>query len=234
MEDGIHHGVYLVTAKHVIQGENGGYLPEFFYFLNPKKQAPGWTRIETAQSKILTHTDENVDLAAILQYPDQEIFDYLYIYEDHFADEKVLEEKGIREGSRAFFPGLFSDFDGKYFNEPLLRFGNISLLTKKKTDISKRGEPAKLTHLYLVECQSLGGFSGSPVFFERERILKDKIYQTPQIFLGGIMKGHYRDIMEAHGIVRELNAAMALITPCYLLKELLMTEEAKKQRAAFT
>lgn len=229
-EDGKHHAVYLVTAKHVLRDNGGSYLREFFYSLNTKKKAAQLTQIITANHKVLTHSDDNVDIAALLQYPDPSIFDYLYLSADYFTDGNILEEKGIREGSRVFFAGLFADFEGKYFYEPLVRFGNISLLTKDKTDISKRGEPRRLAHLYLVECQSLGGFSGSPVFFERERITKDKVYYSPEIYLGGIMKGHYRDIIEAHGIIRELNAAIALVTPCYLLHEILNTDDARKQR----
>ncbi len=44
------------------------------------------------------------------------------------------------------------------------------------------------------------------------------------------MKGHYNDIIETqNGIIRELNAGLALVTPCYLLKEILDTDIAKKQ-----
>jgi hypothetical protein len=63
-------------------------------------------------------------------------------------------------------------------------------------ELISEGEPARLAHLYLVECQSLGGFSGSPVFFERERITPTGIFHSPEIYLGGVMKGHYNDVIE--------------------------------------
>ena len=36
-------------------------------------------------------------------------------------------------------------------------------MTEEKIDISEEGWPAKLAHMYIVECQSIGAFSGSPV-----------------------------------------------------------------------
>jgi hypothetical protein len=70
-----------------------------------------------------------------------------------------------------------------------------------------------------------------PVFFERKRITPEKFYFSPEIYLGGILKGHYNDLIENRiGILRELNAGLAAVTPCYLLKELLQTKIAKEQR----
>lgn len=169
-------------------------------------------------------------MAATLLYPPQDYFDYLFLGEDYFTDANILKTKNIREGSRVFFAGMFAHFYGKKRNHPVVRFGNISLLTNEKIEINKSGEPSKLAHFYLVECQSLGGFSGSPVFFEFDRIAKDRIFHTPEIYLGGVMKGHYNDVIETHGIVRELNAALALVTPCYLLKEILYSETAEEER----
>ena len=45
------------------------------------------------------------------------------------------------------------------------------------------------------------------------------------------MKGHYNDILEDKiGIYREVNASLALVTPCYLLDEILNSEAAKVER----
>jgi hypothetical protein len=104
-------------------------------------------------------------------------------------------------------------------------------MTNEKIEINKEGEPKRQAHFYVVECQSLGGFSGSPVFFEFQRITPTQNFITPEIYLGGVMKGHYNDLLEIPNvIVRELNAGLALVTPCYLLKELLYTTKAKEQR----
>ena len=69
----------------------------------------------------------------------------------------------------------------------------------------------------------MGAFSGSPVFLELDRITKDgRFFSSPEIYLGGLMKGHYNNIVDlAPGISRELNASLALVTPCHLLTEIL-------------
>ena len=82
----------------------------------------------------------------------------------------------------------------------------------------------------MIECQSIGAFSGSPVFFEVERITQEKLFRTPEIYLGGIIKGHYDNIVESPVGYREFNAGLALVTPCYLLNELLNSKKAKGQR----
>ena len=93
---------------------------------------------------------------------------------------------------KSFFCRIIWKFLGNQRNYPVLRFGNISLMTKEKLIIDDN-EPSKLAHVYLIECQSMGGFSGSPVFLEKERITEDKLYFSPEFYLGGIMKGHYRN-----------------------------------------
>ena len=45
------------------------------------------------------------------------------------------------------------------------------------------------------------------------------------------MKGHHNDIIEnARGIVGELNSGLGMVTSCYLRREILDGDEAKKQR----
>ena len=100
----------------------------------------------------------------------------------------------------------------------------------ERLKLKQKDMPDICVDMYIVECQSLGGFSGSPAFFEVERITKDKLFTSPEIYLGGVMKGHYNDLVETReGILRELNAGLALVTPCYLLKEILYGDIAQRQ-----
>jgi hypothetical protein len=105
-------------------------------------------------------------------------------------------------------------------------------MTDQKIEIEYREQTPVQAHLYIIECQSLGGFSGSPVFFELNRLLRDRYFVTPEIYLGGVMKGHYKkDVTEIPSYtIRELNEGLALVTPCYLLNELLYTDAAIKDR----
>jgi len=65
-------------------------------------------------------------------------------------------------------------------------------MTNDKIEIQEKGQAPKLAHLYIVECQSLGGFSGAPVYFELNRISSKGLFSSPEIYLGGVMKGHYK------------------------------------------
>ncbi len=225
--------VYLVTAKHVIQNSSGKFYNSILYRLNTINGSSRYIILNITEFILLTHPDKDVDLVAILQYPPQDEYDYLYIPQEYFTNNEILNEKNIREGAKVFFSGLFTNLYTNYSSEqknyPILRFGTISFLPNEKI-IFREIKTPKSAHLYIIECQSLGGFSGSPVFFEIDRITPKKLFFTPEIYLGGIMKGHYNDIIETqNGIIRELNAGLALVTPCYLLKEILDTDIAKKQ-----
>jgi hypothetical protein len=225
------HAVYLVTAKHVlISKTTRKYYERVLLRLNTKKGTVEYIELDLSKHVILTHPNDRVDLAATILYPPQDKYDYLYLLDDYFTNSKILAEKKIREGSRAFFAGLLANFFyGKQKNYPVIRFGYISLLTDESIEIKTTAESNEVYKFYLVECQSLGGFSGSPVFFERERLEPNRYWPTPEIYLGGVMTGHVNDL-EALEKVLELNLGLALVTPCYLLNELLLTDEAKKNR----
>ena len=61
-------------------------------------------------------------------------------------------------------------------------------------------------------------------------------YGNPEIYLPGIMKGHYRDFIASpvlelkDNILREQNLGIAAITPCYLLKEILFSPSEVESR----
>jgi hypothetical protein len=229
--DGDYYAVYFVTAKHVLwKPGTEEFYDKVLLRLNTKKGSVEYIELELFKHRILIHPDKGVDLAATILCPPQDYYDYLYLSQDYFTTSDILAEKKIREGSRAFFAGLLANFAyGKQKNYPAIRFGYVSLLTHEKIEIVKTNGSTLSGNFYLVECQSLGGFSGSPVFFERERIEPKKIWHTPEIYLGGVMLGHFNDI-EALEKGHELNVGLAWVTPCYLLEELLQTEEARKDR----
>jgi hypothetical protein len=63
--------------------------------------------------------------------------------------------------------------------------------------------------------------------FGENRLIKHLSHHN----LGGVIKGHYNDLLDvAHGYVREINAGLAVVTPCYYLNEILHTKRAKEQR----
>jgi hypothetical protein len=110
---GSEHGnpVYFVTAKHVLQKDSGEFYDKIFLRLNSKETGfAGYIDLNLTKYVVLTHSDESVDLAATLLYPNPNFFDYRLITQDYFANSTILKKKNIREGSNVFFPGLFHKF----------------------------------------------------------------------------------------------------------------------------
>ena len=150
--------------------------------------------------------------------------------------ELFLKEK-IREGDEIFFVGLFTPHIGQQKNYPITRFGRIALLTDEKIawkDLS--GE--RLMDLYLAECQSYGGNSGSPVFFYLEATRNPGILAGPPKFLlAGIMQGYFNDAQKVEFIQTQAtpislqNMGIAAIVPAYKLYEILFSEKLTNVRA---
>ncbi len=67
-------------------------------------------------------------------------------------------------GDDVFMVGLFANHEGKEKNNPLARFGNISMLAHESALVPWDG---KLFHRHIVDMHSRGGYSGSPVFVYR-------------------------------------------------------------------
>jgi hypothetical protein len=77
-----------VTVKHVLQDDKGQYFPEIFVRLNRKGKRPGIIPINLKGYKLHFHEDEIVDIAILMFYPDQNLFDYLYIRTSILARQK--------------------------------------------------------------------------------------------------------------------------------------------------
>lgn len=67
-------------------------------------------------------------------------------------------------GDDVFMIGLFVDHEGREKNNPLVRFGNLSMLASNDTPI-RHGNFLQESHI--VDMHSRSGFSGSPVFVYR-------------------------------------------------------------------
>jgi hypothetical protein len=71
-----------------------------------------------------------------------------------------LRRRGAGLGQEIAIVGLFRHHRGSQRNEPIVRIGNIAAMPDEKVWTKYCGH----TEAYLVECNSIGGLSGSPVF----------------------------------------------------------------------
>ena len=128
---------------------------------------------------------------------------------------------------------------GQKKNQPIIRFGKVSLMSDEKIEWKEKDKPVKLLDLYLLECQSFGGNSGSPVFFNLNPMRKPGQLSLggPLIFLAGVMTGSFLNGSEVQTtdtvakMISLQNIGIAAVTPANKLHEVLFSEELVKIRS---
>lgn len=230
--------VYFVTAKHVLQDNQGNYLTDIVLRLNKKDDTSQLIKISLKDVKIFEHEDKGVDIALFNCLPDQNTFDFKFIPDNLIANNDVVTKNEIAEGEEVFFAGLFTSHIGQKRNQPIIRFGKVALMSDEKIEWKEQNKPAKFKDLYLLECQSFDGNSGSPVFFQLNPLRKPGQLSLggPQIFLAGVMSGsflHGNQIQITDTVANLIslqNIGIAAVTPAHKLFEILFSNEAINSR----
>lgn len=228
----------FATAKHVLFSDKTNFYDEIYIRLNRRNNSIDYIPISIPDSDLLMHQDTGVDIALFLVSLSTSTYDYLSIPVDPFLATKEIVKRKMVEGDQVFYAGLFQEYPGEGKNYPILRFGRVSLLTDEKIKVNPDSEPEQRAHVYLFEIQSFAGNSGSPVFFEVPTTRRDK-NEFPsgvvEIYFVGILMGHYYDriliktIDLTHDILRELHNGIALVTPAYLLYEILSSNGTERK-----
>jgi hypothetical protein len=115
------------------------------------------------------------------------------------------------------------------------------MLPEDRIAWQENNQPPQLVELYLLETQSYGGNSGSPVFFSfgADRTPGSIVIGPPVLKLAGIMRGSFNEsraigfVQPAAGPpipVSSQNIGIAAVTPAHLLYEILFSDGLKKQR----
>lgn len=234
---------YLVTAKHVLKDQNGNPFTKVYLRVNKFDDSSEFVPLslvhEGSKRNVFIHSDPTVDIAVIpIPEPSASIYDYRTVPADTVTTRASFEALQIGEGTDVFFAGLFLPHYGESRNVPIVRFGKVAMVTDDrilwKADVTKPPQP---TQLYLLETQSYGGNSGSPVFFYlgADRTPGTITIGQPTIVLAGVMSGRFNDwqpiqtIPTANSIpISWENNGIAAVAPAYLLHEILFSEELKK------
>lgn len=235
----------MVTAKHVLKAPDGTNLSKTFLRLNKLKGDAEFIPLDLIQDgkpSVYIHPDPTVDIAVVPALPRQDIYDVKAIPSDMLSNKASFKEFNIAEGSEVFFTGLFVQHYGEHRNNPIVRFGRVAMLPEDRIAWKEDGKPAQSVELYLLETQSYGGNSGSPVFFSlgSDRIPGSIIIGDPVIKLAGIMRGYFNDVRPVGFIqptaanpipIYSQNNGIAAVTPSYLLHDILFSDALKKFRA---
>ncbi len=169
-------------------------------------------------------------------------FDGRYIPSGLLATKDFISKNQIAEGDDVFFCGMFQGYPGQQRMQPVIRFGNISLMPHEKVTLrdSKEDSPYS-TEAYLVESRSWGGHSGSPtwLYLNPNRFPGQIVFQqgTPNFVLLGLVAAHFElpqnvdfvgDILEGGTV--NINAGLAIVIPAHFILDLLMRDELVEHR----
>jgi len=223
--------IYLVTAQHLLdKSEDDGPL---FVRMN---SGAGQVDFEAPQAKWTRHP--STDVAAIrVPIPPDPGFKSID-FSGLLSDQLVVDHK-VGVGDEVFFAGLFSEHPGRQRVQPIIRFGNISMMPVdpiKTPDLRVASE----IDAYLVEARSWGGHSGSPAFiyYPSDRSGNSiTVNKELPVYLLGLVHGHYEiasDVAYKGDILGSgkvpINAGMAAVVPSQKIIDVLMDDELVQDR----
>jgi len=240
---------YFVTAKHVILKPDRSPVSRIFLRVNDRHDGVAMVPVDLilagTNKNVYFHQDADVDLAVIAGVPDPQYCDIMTLDSGYLTSESDIRALHIHEGTDTFFTGLFTHYFGSSRNYPIVRFGKFALATDEKLDWPEPKFDSgtniwQITrqNLYLIESTSLGGNSGSPVFFQfgMEREANTISFGGPELKLAGVMKGNFGDIESIIPIETAVipgvrtNTGVAAVIPAYLLHDILFCDEIKTRR----
>jgi hypothetical protein len=154
--------VYAVTNKHVIDGG--------FCVLRLNRNSGDADAISTQPEDWIPHPDG--DDLAVFPVTIGKGFKWWPIGIKHFISQEIIDDYKIGYGDEAFLIGRLLSHQGRKKNTPIIRFGNVALMADASEPIeyptgrknAQGEEEIRRQEAFLVECRSLSGFSGSPVF----------------------------------------------------------------------
>lgn len=163
---------YLVTAGHVVWPQrwrpSSSQHKELYIRVNTKGASP--MVIKTEPPEWFFHQDKRIDICAIptmrstpeTTLPKDQETDIVFINLPSMLGRNVSP---LDLGDEVFMPGAFIGRIGERRNIPIIRTANIAAMPEEPISY---GSPRRSA--FLIETKSLGGSSGSPIFFNMEEI----------------------------------------------------------------
>lgn len=233
-ERGTNDHLYMVTNKHVI--ERGGLTARIN--IDADTSIP----FDTDEREWFPHPGGD-DLAILLvEFPFTFTCKGLVMKEGVVVTPKLIQDFDLGIGDDVYTVGRFVNHDGKQRNNPVVRFGNIAQMPIEPI----KQDNGHLQESYLVECKSVAGYSGSPVFAyvppfaKRPKQGSAISSQSYGPWLLGINWGHlneWKPVCDStgrpisnHPMRVGLNSGMMGVVPAWKLIEMLMHPTVTKKR----
>jgi hypothetical protein len=226
--------MYVITSSHVIREGKASAL-------RTNTRDGGVGIIYNTSTGWIHHPDGD-DIAALPVSFDYEKIKARGIPEEWFITREKLEQYRIGPGDEAFIVGRFVNHEGKQQNLPAVRFGQLSMLPIEPI----RTPRGLLQEAFLVECRSLPGYSGSPVFIAPMPFNTMVRKEVPPAMFLGIDMGHLTDmqpVLKKDELLQngkrvpvdgnwtvETNTGMSCVVPAWKVRELLYVEELVESR----
>jgi hypothetical protein len=229
---------FIVTARHVIDAIKNQGCDEVIIRAN--LQSGGSDFIRTEIGHWHPHSDPDVDVSVF--------YAPLLAGSDIFAEpiptsnmltRENLRELNVRFGEDVFLTGLFRQHLGKRHMVPVIRTGSLASdpdpELEERIPLREDGREYEIDG-YLIETKSIGGLSGSPVFFEpgthRWLITSEGPNPTklvamavPESYWLGLIHGHW-DVRSSIG--EDMNTGMAIVVPAEKVIEVLGQDDVAK------
>jgi hypothetical protein len=226
--------LYVVTNKHVIDG--GCRVVRF------AGRSDDAIAMETSPEHWHCALDDDL---AVMSFGIPKEITWGAIDVDLFLDESTeIDGWSVLLGDDVFMMGRFIGHDGRQKNRPLMRFGNVAMLSDEREPIGM-GDHDQVG--FLVECRSMSGFSGSPVFVAlSERRWTGNRHESRGPFPRGAFKllgvdcAHlpmwnpvrpsksHRETCDAQWV--EINSGIAVVIPAWHLLRLINAPQFREER----
>jgi hypothetical protein len=231
--------IYAVSNSHVIK--KSGEKPAIT--INRRDGKREIFETNTGDWKFLP----NHDIAAVPIALNRDTHSIRHIGVGNFMTPELITKQEVGPGDETFMIGRFINHEGKEKNLPAARFGYVSMMPYEPIE----DEYGVLQESFLIECRSMPGYSGSPVFLNIDfnkprpseaRETKIILGRATEQRLLGIDWAHinsYDNVFERDPKTRTLvktdfvvrsNTSMAAVVPAWRIRELLDVEEFKEMR----
>jgi S1-C subfamily serine protease len=220
--------LYLVTAKHVVQGHIQSNLGDLILRINPKtssskvEEFPIPNKPQDGRETWFYHDNPDIDLALVQLNPDflrQNDVDagVFFANDQHVANIDKIISLGISAGDGVFVLGFPMNLTGEQRNYVIVREGVIARLNEMKDKAAKT---------FMIDSFVFPGNSGGPVVLKPEITSIQGTKNQPSVYLIGVVLRYraYSDsaisIQTKHlRSVSEENAGLAEILPTDYIDE---------------
>jgi hypothetical protein len=233
---------FLVTARHNLEecrAIRGTLIANF------NLSSGGIDKIELPESHWTSHP--STDVAAFPIHLKAE-YDCAFLERHHFFSNREYPVNAVDRvdvGDDIFYIGLFSPHTGATQFTPLSRFGKIALTLGKVPVKFNSGSLERSTDAYLIEAQSWGGASGSPVFHRKwpTSEAQELAFNDPTgPKLIGLLQGHFNfvsrrgnqtadwaQLSDSEQAKMEMNSGIGIVIPTSAIAETLNEAEREER-----